>query len=108
MDQIIQDILNLDNETKKLKDRYEEILKKEKFEGLAKVQKLEEELMAAYEKEAQKAYENYIEEKSKLIPQIAQQEYLKYGSSTNLNEKYLKLKTKLLDDIWESILTIEE
>jgi hypothetical protein len=52
------------------------------------VQQLEKELMASYEKEAQKLYENYIEEKSKLIPQIAQQEYLKYGSTANLNEKY--------------------
>ncbi|HOK62927.1 MAG TPA: hypothetical protein PK083_01135 [Soehngenia sp.] len=108
MDRIVQDILNLDDETKKLRDRYEEILKKEKFEGLQKVQQLEKELMASYEKEAQKLYENYIEEKSKLIPQIAQQEYLKYGSTANLNEKYKKLKTRLLDDIWESILTIEE
>jgi phenylalanine-4-hydroxylase len=108
MDQIVQDILNLDNETKKLRDRYEEILKKEKFEGLANVQKLEEELLNSYEKEAQEAYINYIEEKTKLIPQITQQEFLKYTSSVDLNQRYEALKAKLLNDIWESILTIEE
>lgn len=108
MNDIAQKIINLDKETIKLREKYEETLRKKKFEGLNEVQQLEKELLQQYMEEGENAYRDIIEGVSGHINLKSKVEVECISNKVNIDVVYNEIKEELTERLWGKIISMEE
>jgi len=108
MNNIAKQIIDLDKETQKLKEKYEEMLRKIRFEGLDKVQKLEKELLQQYMEEGEKAYKEIVGSLNDNLDLTSKVEIECISNLINVDVVYNEKKENLTEKLWETIITLEE
>ncbi|MGM0395973.1 MAG: hypothetical protein ACQEP4_02855 [Bacillota bacterium] len=104
MNEITQKIIDLDKKTTQMKKKYEDLLRKKKFEGQDRVQELEQQLLKEYQEEGEKAYQEALKQTDSTLENIEKikKEYERHIQSTD--EEYLKIKHELVESLWEDIV----
>ncbi|HZH68256.1 MAG TPA: hypothetical protein VFD65_03575 [Chitinophagales bacterium] len=108
MNDIAQKIINLDKETISLREKYEEALRKKKFEGLDKVQQLEKELQQQYMEEGEKAYREIVGGVTGSLNLTSKVEVECISNKVNIDVVYNEIKEDLTERLWGKILSMEE
>lgn len=108
MNDIAQKIINLDKETIKLREKYEETLRKKKFEGLNEVQQLEKELLQQYMEEGENAYREIVEGVSSGLNLKSKVEVECISNKVNIDVVYNEIKEELTERLWGKIISMEE
>ena len=77
MNELTQKIIELDKNTLNMKKKYEDLLRKKKFEGQDKVHELEQQLLKTFQQEGEKAYQEALKQTDSTLDNIEKirQEY---------------------------------
>lgn len=103
-----QMLYELDHTENDLRIKHEDELKSIKKEGQEKIKKLEENLLAMYTDEAEKAYQDALDGVEDVLENSTKD--LSYYDKviSDVEEVYIKVKPELIDALWNEILTKEE
>ena len=104
MNEISQKIIDLDKKTTRMKQMYEDLLRKKKFEGQDKVQALRRKLLKEFLEEGNEAYKRTLEESDSVVDNVekTKSSYEKYIQNTD--EAYSKIKEDLVETLWGEIV----
>ena len=104
MNELTQKIIELDKNTLNMKKKYEDLLRKKKYEGQDKVHELEQQLLKTFQQEGEKAYQEALKQTDSTLDNIEKirQEY--ENSIKNTDEVYARMKPSLVDALWEDII----
>ena len=105
MDKIVNEIINIDKETVKIKKKAEEIIENKEKELRETIQRLEKEYIEDGKLESESIYNDIIKSGKEEISKLESEDNKTLKLIDNL---YRVKKDKLIEDLWTSLFTSKE